>query len=546
MGPTAPNVAQVTPRQIITCSTRPTCTAAPVAVSMSSAAPLPTNVTAFIEPNFGPAAVTAATAATAAATRSSRTSPPRPRRKQKINREQNRENATPVLPVEANNSFANGTARSSSSSGTASASAAAAAMVFPMQQQGRNMNLNSNRQQTAIPADRVSPSPAVYSLSRSIYSQVSHLISQHEQSPDQLARIFEDLQAFSSRSSHEAAEANNDEATPPDGAAGAWRYNTSNSQSQQAASLLDHLQSLDSPKVNGKFSFNTIRGGSGEAAYGGRRRGSDPQPPLGSLQPFQNALSEVMESSASNGNSSNHAMHSVVAVPKNIQRNQISRERNGRKGAGNPIHCDRKSKPRNMQQFGPAAAAVPTSPPPANSPANAAAAAETADFVSVPIKFHPRIYTVNRESATSNDVDGESEMAEADQDHSSPDRSADFLPQADFHTPDAPDSMTSAEDAQAARADEPAASAVVGVGGGDSCHEIPEAHAALRLLLHGEEAEAGLDRVPTRLAPSELSAQIAVEEADNGHNLVEEVLELSELPECVEPSIREPHRDKDE
>ena len=412
------------------------------------------------------------------------------------------------------------------------------------------MNLNSNRQQTAIPADHGSSSPVVHSLSRSIYSQVSHLISQHEQSPEQLARIFEDLQAFSSRSSHEAA-ANDDEAAPPDGAAGAWRYHTSNSQSQQAASLLDQLQSLDSPKVNGKFSFNTIRGG-GEATCEGRRRGSDPQPPLGSLQPFHNALSEiVMESSAANGNSCNQAMRSVVAVPKNIQRNQISRERNGRKALGNPFNSDRKSKPRNMQQFGPAAAAaavaVPTSPPPANSPANAVAA-EAADFVSVPIKFHPRAYTVNRESATSNDIDGESEMAEADQDHSSPDRSADFLPQADFHTPDAPDSMTSAEDAQAAREDEPAASAVVGGGGGgdDGRHGIPEAHAALRLLLHGEETEAGLDRVPTRLAPSDLNAQIAAEEADNGHNLVEEVLESSELPECVEPSIREPHIDKDE
>ena len=52
--------------------------------------------------------------------------------------------------------------------------------------------------------------------------------------------------------------------------------------------------------------------------------------------------------------------------------------------------------------------------------------------------------------------------------------------------------------------------------------------------------------MPTRLAPTELNAQIAAEETENGQNLVEEVLESSELPECVEQSVREPHGDEDE
>ena len=567
MGSPAPNVAQVTPRQIITCSKRPTCTAAPVAATMSSAAP-PTSLTAFIEPNFGPMA----TAARAATAPRSRTSPPRPRRKQKINREQNRENATPILPVEANNSFANGPMRStasqrqrsgeSSSSGNTSAppTSASAAMVFPIQQQQQqNRNLNSNRRQTETAADHANP--VVNSLSRSIYSQVSHLISQHEQRPEQLARIFEDLQAFSRNSLEVAVNDTSAEVAFPDGAAGVWRYHTPNSQA--SASAIDHLQSLDSPKVNGKFSFNTIRDGERPQplANDGRRLGVSEQHQqpvaIGSFQPFHNALSEIsaiMEGSASNGN---EQRLSEVAVPKNIQRNQISRERDGRKmGAaaaataagtvGNPFNKDRKSKPRNMQQFGPVAAAAavdPTSPLSANSPENTAADDEAA-FVSVPIKFHPRIYAANRETVSNNDVDAESEMAEADQDHSSPDRSADFLPQADFHTPDAPDSMTSAEDAHAhARADNAPTGAV-----GGAAEQSPEAPApaALRLLLHGEEAEAGLDRVPTRLAPTELNAQIAAEETENGQNLVEEVLESSELPECVEQSVREPHGDEDE
>ena len=564
MGSTAPNVAQVTPRQVMACTKRPTCMAAPVAVTMSSSAAPPTSATAFIEPNFGPVA----TAARGATAPRSRTSPPRPRRKQKINREQNRENATPILPVEANNSFANGSTRStasrrqrsaeSSSSGNTSVppTSASAAMVFPIQQQQQqeqNRNLNSNSQQAATAADHANP--VVNSLSRSIYDQVSHLISQHEQRPDQLARIFEDLQALSRNSLEVAVNDTSAQVVIPDGAAGVWRYHTPNSQ----ASAIDQLQSLDSPKVNGKFSFNTIRDGERPQplANDGRRQGGSEQNQqpvaIGSMQPFHNRLSEmsaIMEGPASNGNEQRHSMQSEVAVPKNIKRNQ----RDGRKvgpaatttaaattSVGIPFNNDRKSKPRNMQQFGPAAAGAAVDPilPPsaANSPENIAV--DEAAFVSVPIKFHPRIYAANREAVSNNDVDAESEMAEADQDHSSPDRSADFLPQADFHTPDAPDSMTSAEDAHA-RADDAAAAGAVG-----GSEEIPEAPApaALRLLLHGDEAEAGLDRVPTRLAPTELNAQIAAEETENERNLVEEVLESSELPESVEQSVSEPQGD---
>ena len=562
---TAPNVAQVTPRQVVACSTRPTCTAAPVAVSLSSTA-APASVTAFVEPNLGPVATTAR----AMTAPRSRNSPPRPRRKQKINREQNRENTTPILPVEANNTSANGSMRSpasrrqgsggGSSSGSTSAppTSASAAMVFPILQ---HQDQNSNRHPVEFAADH--GNPVFNSLSRSIYNQVSELISQHEQRPDQLARIFEDLQAFS-RSSREAAV--NSATVPgplPDGAAGVWRYSAP--YPQAAASGVGHQQSLDSPKVNGKFSFNTIRDGERPQplANDGRRPGRSAHQQgvaNGSVQPDHNVLGETspaigIEGAPTNCNEQRHAAHSEVAVPKNIQRNLISRERDGRKmgpaaaaSVGNPVNNDRKNKPRNMQAM-PVAAAVAAAPiasvaaaTPASANPPEEPAADEAPFVSVPIKFHPRIYAPNREAVCNNDVDAESEMAEADQDHSSPDRSADFLPQADFHTPEAPDSMTSPEDAHA-RADD----AAIGAAGGAVAEERSEAApgavaaaTAVRPLLHGEEVEAGLDRVPTRLAPTELNAQMATEEAENRQNLVEEVLESSELLECVEQTVKEP------
>ena len=423
--------------------------------------------------------------------------------------------------------------------------------MFPIQQQQQqqqqeqNRSLSSNRQQSPIAADHANP--VVHSLSRSIYSQVSDLISQHEQRPDQLAQIFEDLQAFSRNSLDAAVNDATNEVALPDGAAGVWRSHTPSS--QVPAPAIDYLQSLNSPKVNGKFSFNTIRDGEKPQPLANERRfgGSDQhQQPVanGSMQPFHNTLSEIsamIEGTASNCNEQRNAVHSEVAVPKNIQRNQISRERDGRKmglaagTVGNLIN-DRKNKPRNMQQASPAAAATsvePTLPPSANSLENTTA--DEAVFVSVPIKFHPRIHAANAEAVSNNDVDAESEMAEADQDHSSPDRSAEFLPQADFHTPD---TMTSAEDAHA-RADD-AETGVVG--DAEEMVEAPAgAAAASRHSPRGEEAEAGLDRVSTRLAPTELNALIAAEMTENGLNLVEEVLESSEMPECLEQSVRDPN-----
>merc|ERR1719188_2229853 len=98
-----------------------------------------------------------------------------------------------------------------------------------------------------------------------------------------------------------------------------------------------------------------------------------------------------IEGAPTNCNEQRHAAHSEVAVPKNIQRNLISRERDGRKmgpaaaaSVGNPVNNDRKNKPRSMQAVPVAAAPIASvaaaTPASANPPEEPAA--DEAPFVS--------------------------------------------------------------------------------------------------------------------------------------------------------------------
>jgi hypothetical protein len=135
-------------------------------------------------------------------------SPPRPRRKQKINREQNRE----VVVVSDHNPAAPSVTTADRRSYTRMDqhfAAAAAAMVFPMpQNQDRNVNMDTAANLAAV-------SPIASSLTRSIYNQVNNLISEHEERPEQLARIFRNLQDLSTeeRLGPSAAAGNNRDAT---------------------------------------------------------------------------------------------------------------------------------------------------------------------------------------------------------------------------------------------------------------------------------------------------------------------------------------------
>lgn len=91
----------------------------------------------------------------------------RPRRKQKINREQNVSNSMIRCngrPLEA-------------------------ALVLPMPQQPQQQPQNEDQVQPAM-------NTVVTSIKRSIYSHVNELIARHEERPDQLARIFHDLQSI--------------------------------------------------------------------------------------------------------------------------------------------------------------------------------------------------------------------------------------------------------------------------------------------------------------------------------------------------------------
>ncbi len=573
-----PVVAQVTPRQVRSGGAT---TASPSSCSSATAAAAA--ATAFVEPSFGTGV---GLPSGGGATGTSSSSPPRPRRKQKINREQNREGgdstgapvAAAAARIESSTSTGGveatsrnvGGARQRSSDSTSSATSA---MVFPMPQQHQSSDRNLN---TAAGVT-VSPNPMVNSLTRSIYNQVTQLISQHEQRPDQLARIFEDLQSFSARNN-----ATSDSAVLfPDGAATPPVPLQQPDQQQQRPE-----QAMDSPKLLASkrfFSFGNNGGGtnsrfipdptdaSGAAAHLPTEApvntryssfSSPPAPGIPALQPVHSALTEMsalLETTANNNNNSAApsaatvpTANSSVAVPKNVQRNQISRERDLRKANSNGCsamgNSSRKNKARNAIPTVVAAAIAPpinaneaplTATPPseegtASSNRNNADAASPG-FVTVPVQFHQRVRAEGAAAAAPAAVaaiaaveDEESEMAEADQDRSvtspaadcaagSSFRSLELLPQAegacslngDFHTPEAAEPVEVEEE--------------LGAVGSDA--------GAAALALVGDH-DGGLDRVPTRLSASEIERQRLAEEAEN--DLIGEIVREPPAPSAGE------------
>ena len=67
-------------------------------------------------------------------------------------------------------------------------------MVFPMPQQTQPENHHQPRQNQVQPIHQQLLNPMVTSIKRSIYNHVNDLIAQNEERPEQLARIFHDLQ----------------------------------------------------------------------------------------------------------------------------------------------------------------------------------------------------------------------------------------------------------------------------------------------------------------------------------------------------------------
>ena len=162
---------------------------------------------------------------------SSMGSPSRPRRKQKINREQN----------------------VSSSNAINSRSRPEAAMVFPMPQQqqapttraaaapppplqqpiARPSSGHQHRQQQPQPLQnevqpmmhqrqqQVSMNPVVTSIKRSIYTHVNDLIAQNEERPEQLARIYHNLQNINCSTEMAMGNLNNSTLSSSGGGVGA-------------------------------------------------------------------------------------------------------------------------------------------------------------------------------------------------------------------------------------------------------------------------------------------------------------------------------------
>jgi hypothetical protein len=416
----------------------------------------------------------------------SMTSPSRPRRKQKINREQNVSSPSIMR-------------RSSTSRGPLEA-----AMVLPMPQQ------QLPRQNEVQPIHHQLLNPMVTSIKRSIYSHINDLIAQNEERPDQLARIFHDLQNLRlpaednnsttennleatntasvptstqprrQQSWHSMYDGGHEEADDEDAdennvSSSSFFKLSTNKRFNPVATATSHTSSNDNRLAFlASSNMEQLLSSGGSSLVAGQEL-DDGRLPLFTYEVASNfgfsdslallgavggaATSEAAASEAATTNNKKQneevAKQQNVAVPKNIQRNLISRERDGRKV--------RREKPRNMM-----AHQQPPQPPEEE--------AEEESFSNI-IQF---------QLLNTNEV--QSEMAEADQD-----------------VLQIPDDL--------------GVEAVVAVVEGVNDHEPP----------HREQ---GLDRVPTRLSSSELDAR-RQEEEDSLQNLVDEVLNSSSEADFV-------------
>jgi len=406
---------------------------------------------------------------------SSISSPSRPRRKQKINREQN---------VSSSNSF-NSRSRPEAS-------------VFPMPQQQIQPSLSEQQSQQPISQpisqvpqpqqNEVQPmvhqrqqvlNPVVTSIKRSIYTQVNELIAQNEERPEQLARIYHNLQncmnstemmANLNQSSGSGAndrrpwgsmyqdvEEDDDDDNDENNV-------SSTSLFKNGISIKTFNAAVLAPSTNSATNDNRLAllaassaaevNSSGESSLVQEEDQHQHQLPLFAYEASSGIQDSLASLGAVGGTNSIEPVETIikkqvnnedtkqqnvvtVAVPKNIQRNIISRERDDRRklrhrGGG-------EQKPRNMMCSNTTpsstASAAPI-PPPSTSAPN--------DMGFIPIKFR-------------ND-----EQYEA-------------------------------------------------CSGGDQEFEPLE-------------MEVGLDRVPTRLSSSELEAGRRQEDEENLQNLVDEVL----------------------
>lgn len=347
----APNVAQVTPRQLQS-GGPPTSSSGGIpliqpqmeqVLGAAAVRPMPngeersTARLAFIEPSFGSVMGAA-------------NSPPRPRRKQKINREQNRESSSGIVAsgsstgaiprqplVRSGSSSTNGRLNNTSDGGlTSTSGAAAAAMVFPMPQGSSG---GANRDEGHASEDG-SQAVVADSLTRSIYQRICNLVCRHEADPERLAGILADLESLGSAQAPELNRNLLGRRPELEAPFGDWPSNAGPIPTSTSSSGHNGPFKLQSDK---RFSSTNRQGRDNSAADmmvtfpnpGGVQQRQDDRP----LPRFADD-----EAEGTNGGGSATGLNliqSEMAVPKNLQRNLISRERDTRKVRG-------QAKPRNI------------------------------------------------------------------------------------------------------------------------------------------------------------------------------------------------------
>jgi hypothetical protein len=410
-------------------------------------------------------------------------SPPRQRRKQKINREQNREVAAATV----------GLARRSSNH-----EGATAVRVFPMPHVNDERNVNAE----------------VNSLTRSIYDQVNSLIAESGQQPDQLARLFRNLQSFGTRGLADGAIVNENSVLwqrPPRAdigvepaasasasrggeTSGLRRFGLARGECRDARALVEPRErNVPSHEMYAEDDAASAARTEAEDVYLDR-------------EPFYSFDAYRRPDEAAD-----------FAVPKNVQRSLVTRR-------------GRHERPRNMQEAADDLSGESErsdSLLPSGSMGGHVGSAERIDhdrdFVAIQLDFHPRAREPRRLGAPmpAEHQGHECDMTEADQDQS-PVRSEVRPPMADDDD----------------EADLGAAA------------QVPFERSARLLLaslsplgfLNEVNPEQGLDRVPTRLSANELEQQRLAEEA-NMQSLVDEVLNTSSDSELVEESLPVPRED---
>lgn len=560
-GSGAPNVAQVTPRQLQANPSVPSVVSGnSVGQGSDRGSSLPRQ--ALIEPHFS----------------NVNNSPPRPRRKQKINREQNRESssetrsAAMVLPSCSNtasnqptSSATNGAVGRSNEANGSIGGAAAAAMVYPMpQNHDRNINRSDYHTQPTNDGQSTPSNMMVNSLTTSIYQHIGSLINEYESRPDHLVRILQDIQVLG-RSFPIALSRNQSEIEAP---FAGWPSNAGPVYPEHLHDNRDnrHCMTASSPKVptDKRFSFSRSEATNifGLDGARGNSNSVNPQSIEGIFHPFSASVNrrqgaqagaendaeanDMAQSSEdpeptlmnnSNTNQSKRLASESVAVPKNVQRNQISRERDTRKF--------RREKPRNMQQAAIVLASNSSSSETIEDIRSGDQEAtpvlnrvpDESGFINVNFRLpmasvaaSTNATTVTQASSTSDVMEARSlapgpsstaglnDMAEADQDQS---------PETSMQNQKRCVVVDGAK-AYLDSSDEDEILVQDGSDEGGATSMRPET-----------EDQMGLDRVPTRLSSHSLSQQRQNEEI-NLRSLVDEVLNTSSESELVEDALDVP------